>query len=61
MSTGFGRVVWARNTNLEVVSAYMLVKVMRPKEITKGAGVDGEERIKDPALRHSNVKRSETG
>lgn len=61
MSIGFGRVVWVRNINLEVVFVYMLFKVMRLKEIIKGVGVDGEERIKDLVLRYFNVKRLEIG
>jgi len=43
---------------LEVISVYVVFKIMRPEKTTKGVGVDGEERTKDLALSQSNVERS---
>lgn len=43
MTTEFERGVWAQNTHLEVISVYVVLRIRRPEETTKGAGADGGE------------------
>lgn len=58
MTTVFGRVVWVQNIILEVISVYVVFKIMTSEKTTERVGVDEEERNKDRALRQSNVKIS---